>query len=79
MLELIEAVGDTDRAPFRTTIPDGRYSVRATIIAWDEEPGGVGPDGRPTEDALPDLVVQIAPETGTEAYRAAEATFDPPE
>jgi hypothetical protein len=74
----IEAIGDTDQAPFRATIPDGRYSVRATIIAWDEEPGGVGPDGHPTEDALPDFVVQIAPETGTEQYRAVEATFDPP-
>jgi hypothetical protein len=75
----IEGVGDIDRAPLRVTLVDGCYAVRATIVAWDEEPGGRGPDGKPTESALPDFVLQITPEAGTEHYRALEVTFDPPE
>jgi hypothetical protein len=75
----IEGVGDTDRAPLRVTLVDGRYAVRATIVAWDEEPGGRRPAGNPTEDALPDFVLQITPEAGTEQYRTLEVTFDPPE
>lgn len=74
----IEGVGDVDRAPLRVTLPDGRYAVRATIVAWDEEPGGRGPDGNPAQDALPDFVLQISPEAGSEQYRTREVTFDPP-
>jgi hypothetical protein len=75
----IEGVGDSDRAPLRVTLPDARYAVRATIVAWDEEPGGRGPDGKPAEGALPDFVLQISPEDGSEQYRTLEVTFDPPE
>jgi hypothetical protein len=42
-------------------------------------PGGRGRDGKPTEDALPDFVLQISPEDGSEQYRTLEVTFDPPE
>jgi hypothetical protein len=75
----IEGVGDTDRAPLRVSLVDGRYAVRATIVAWDEESGGRGPAGNPTADVLPDFVLQITPEAGTEQYRTLEVTFDPPE
>jgi hypothetical protein len=75
----IEGVGDTTRAPLRVTLADGRYTVRATLVAWDEEPGGRGPDGSPTDTALPDFVLQISPETDPEQYRSLEVTFDPPE
>jgi hypothetical protein len=73
----IEGVGDSSRAPLRVAIADGRYTVRATIVAWDEEPGGRGTDGRPTEASLPDFVLQVSPETGPENYRILEVTFDP--
>jgi hypothetical protein len=75
----IEGVGDPVRAPLRVNLPDGRYAVRATIVAWDDEPGGLGSDGHPAEDALPDFVLQISPEAGLEQYRTLELTFDPPE
>jgi hypothetical protein len=74
----IEGVGDEERAALRVTLPDGRYVVRATIVAWDEEPRASGPDGNPTEDALPDFVVRMSPEAGDESYRTAEITFDQP-
>lgn len=59
-------------------LAQGRYSVRASIVAWDEEPGGLGPDGRPTPNALPDFLVVIAPSDGSEVFRTTDITFDPP-
>jgi hypothetical protein len=72
----IEAVGDPAFAALRISLADGRYAVRSTIVAWNEEPGALTKDGRPTASALSDFVVQIAPELGTEKYRTKEATFD---
>jgi hypothetical protein len=59
------------------TLPDGRYAVRTTLVAWDEEPGAKMPDGSPGPTALPDFVVHIGPATGTEVFRTNEVTFDP--
>jgi hypothetical protein len=59
----IEGVGASDRAPLRVTLPDGRYAVRATIVAWDEEPGGRGPDGKPAEGALRTSSSRFPPRT----------------
>ncbi|MCD2441810.1 hypothetical protein LQ757_05905 [Agromyces sp. SYSU K20354] len=75
----IEYVGLSSNAPLRIPLAEGRYAVRSTIVAWDEEPGALGPDGRPSDDALTDIVVQILPEDGSEVYRTDEVTFDPPE
>lgn len=74
----IEAVGDPASAPLRFPLADGRYAVRSTIVAWNEEPGAIGADGRPIASALSDFVVQIARELGTEKYRTKEVTFDAP-
>lgn len=52
----------------------GRYAVRVTLVAWDDEPGARDSDGNPVPTALPDFVVQIRSET----YRTEAATFDPP-
>ena len=61
------------------SLADGRYAVRSTIVAWNEEPGTLATDGRPTASALSDFVVEIEPELGTEEYRTNEVTFDAPE
>ena len=75
----IEGVGDVAGAPLRLHLGDGRYAVRTSIIAWDEEPGAIGPDGRPTGTALPDFVVHIEFEDGSVPYRTDEITFDGPD
>jgi hypothetical protein len=74
----IEAVGNAESSPVTLSLAPGRYSVRASIVGWDEEPGGRGHDGLPTPDALPDFLVVIAPSDGFEAFRTTEITFDPP-
>lgn len=74
----IEAVGDEASPPVTVTLPAGRYAVRVSLVAWDEEPGVRGPDGRPTAQALPDFLVMIEPSEGSETFRQVEATFDPP-
>lgn len=75
----LESVGDPSSAAIRFPLDDGRYSVRATIVAWDEEPGAMTPDGNPGPSALPGFVIHIEPETSTSIYRTNEVTFDPPE
>ena len=74
----IEAVGVEASSPITVSLPEGHYAVRASIVAWDEEPGARGPDGLPGPDALPDFLVTIAPTDGLESYRTSEVTFDPP-
>jgi hypothetical protein len=73
----IEQVGDPSGAALQVPISDGRYAVRVTMVAWDEEPGSKGPDGMPTTEALADFIIHVSPEAG-ETYRTNELTFDPP-
>jgi hypothetical protein len=75
----IEGIGDRDNAALRLPLPVGRYAVVVTLVAWDDEPASRDPDGRPTDDALPDFVVRVAPEKGDETYRVQGQTFDPPQ
>jgi hypothetical protein len=75
----VEAVGDVSSSPMTLVLAEGRYAVRATIVAWDEEPGARGPDGLPGPTALADFLVCIAPSPGDETFRTSEATFDPPD
>lgn len=75
----IEAVGDPASAALRLPPAGGRYAVRSTIVAWNEEPGALATDGRPAASALPDFAVQIEPESGTEKYRTKDLTFHAPE
>lgn len=74
----IEVVGDAGASPVTLTLPEGRYSVRSSLIAWDEEPGAFGPDARPSPDALPDFLVEVTASNGHEIFRTDEVTFDPP-
>ncbi|MGH3460606.1 MAG: hypothetical protein ACRDP9_03935 [Kribbellaceae bacterium] len=74
----IENVGSPEHATLRMPLMDRRYTVHVTLVGWDEEPGGANPDGTPTESALADFVVAIAPARGSETYRDKEATFDRP-
>jgi len=78
MLSGVEVVGDQQSSQMTLSLPEGRYAVRATILAWDEEPGSRSPDGRPGPDALADFLVSIVPSDGTETFRTSETTFDPP-
>jgi hypothetical protein len=41
----IEAVGDPASAAIRIPLADGRYTVRSTIVAWNEGPGALAADG----------------------------------
>ena len=73
----LEFVGDRDSAPIMATLPDGPYSVRCTLIAWDEEAPSDGPEGSPAEDALPDFLVVVTPAESVDTFRTDETTFDP--
>lgn len=75
----IEAVGDTSSSPITLSLPRGDFAVRATIVAWDEEPGSRNPDGGPGPDALPDFLITVAPRDGIDVFRTSEMTFDPPD
>lgn len=75
----LEAVGTPDLAPITLSLPKGRYAVRATLVAWDEEPGVTMTGGTPGPDALADFLVTISPSDGSESFRTSQATFDPPE
>jgi hypothetical protein len=77
-LSSVEAVGDEPSSTVTLALSAGHYAVRATIVAWDDEPGARGPDGRPGPDSLADFLIAIAPSDGTEDFRNSEATFDPP-
>lgn len=73
----VEAVGDARLSPLKIRLPKGRYSVRISLIAWDEEPGSRGTDGRPTSDALPDFLVHLTPSERAGVFRTSEVTFHP--
>jgi hypothetical protein len=79
VLSGIEAVGVGNGRALSLTLPEGRYAVRASIIAWDEEPGARGSDGLPTQRALPDFLIAIDRSSDTEDFRINEITFDPPQ
>lgn len=53
----IEGAGDPAFAALRFPLADGRYAVRSTIVAWNEEPGALAADGRRAASALSDFVV----------------------
>ncbi|MBM7773670.1 hypothetical protein JOD54_003874 [Actinokineospora baliensis] len=64
-------VGGSHEIPIRA----GRYAVRVHLVDWEAEPGSTTPTAGP----LPDFVVEIHPEYGTEDdYRKSIFTFDKP-
>ncbi len=74
----LEWVGSPESAPIRANLPDGRYAVRCTLVAWDEEAAAHGLDGPPGEDALPDFLVLVEPAEAEADFRTDVVTFDPP-
>jgi hypothetical protein len=75
----LEAVGRyTGIEPVALPTDAGRYSVTIHLIDWKAEPGAADPNGKPMANALSDFIVEIEPESGSEEYRLALATFDRP-
>ncbi|MBR6536976.1 MAG: hypothetical protein IKT67_07220 [Lachnospiraceae bacterium] len=57
-------------------LPEGYYSVKVYIIAWDEEPGAYLDNGDVSPDALSDFVVIIKSNANLESgYRTRINTF----
>ena len=57
-------------------LPEGYYSVKIYLIAWDEEPGAYLENGEISPDALSDFVVIIKSNANLErAYRTKINTF----
>lgn len=57
-------------------LPEGYYSVKVYIIAWDEEPGAYLDNGDISPDALSDFVVIIKSNANLESgYRTRINTF----
>jgi hypothetical protein len=75
----LESVG-----PYRGSEPTvwgldpGRYAVVVHLIDWMAEPGAAAPDDSPLDHALPDFIVEIAPESEATSYRMQLETFDRP-
>ena len=57
-------------------LPEGYYSVKTYLIAWDEEPGAVLENGEISPDALSDFVIIIKSDVDSEReYRTKINTF----
>ena len=57
-------------------LPNGYYSVKIYLIAWDEEPGAYSENGEISPDALSDFVVIIKSNAKLESeYRTRINTF----
>lgn len=57
-------------------LPNGYYSVKIYLIAWDEEPGAYSENGEISPDALSDFVVIIKSNVKLESeYRTRINTF----
>ena len=57
-------------------LPEGNYSVKTYLIAWDEEPGAFLETGEVSPDALSDFVVVIKSNIDLEReYRTKINTF----
>jgi hypothetical protein len=76
----LESVGSYSGAPkIRIALAEGLYSVVFHLVDWKAEPGGADAAGKPTDNALPDFVVEISRELppGSE-YRTKVETFERP-
>jgi hypothetical protein len=73
----IETVGKAPTENIKLIDLDpGDYVVQIHLIAWDDEPGSKGVDGKPTDKALPDFIVCITPSEGTiQSFRTDIETF----
>lgn len=74
----LESIGTHLGGAFSAPLAAGRYAVTVHMIDWEAEPGGMTDEGGPSENALPDLVVEVRPESEGLDYRKAVTTFPPP-
>ncbi|MGC4779925.1 hypothetical protein [Micromonospora chalcea] len=73
----LEAVGQYSGIdPVVLPTEPGRYAVTVHLIDWKAEPGAAGSNGRPAANALPDFIIEVRPESGSEVYRSILATFE---
>ncbi|WP_328876325.1 hypothetical protein OHT76_43280 [Streptomyces sp. NBC_00287] len=72
----LEAVGEYTGAD-RLEIPleAGRYAVQVHLIDWKAEPGSLGADGKPTDGALGDFIIEVTSEIAGAEYRRSLQTF----
>lgn len=82
VLELggLEDVGNfTGAEKLQIPLDAGRYGAVVHLVDWESEPGGLGNDGKPSTDALPDFIVEIfSDHVEGPAYRVNIDTFDRP-
>ena len=56
-------------------LPEGKYSVYSNLIDWAQEPGALDENGKPSKDALPDLIIYLDPQPIDGKYREVTETF----
>jgi len=48
------------------------------MIAWDDEPGAKGPDGKPSASAMSDFVVLVHPASADQKFATDLEAFERP-
>ena len=66
-----------DESVGTTPLSVGDYAVTVALLAWDEEPDMRDAQGSPKSTALPDFLVLVNPQVGTEDFRTTVETFPP--
>lgn len=73
----LEAVGNYSGAEKeQLPLDSGKYAAVVHLVDWQEEPGSQTADGEPTEDALPDFIVEVFGPKDGQAFRTKVETFD---
>jgi hypothetical protein len=65
---------DTKQNVLKLDLKKKDYTVYINLIDWNQEPGALNPNGGPTENALPDMLVFIT-ENHENEYRTDIETF----
>ena len=72
----IEAVsGELRPQAISLDVDPGDYAVLPQLIDWNQEPGAVDENDAPTANALPDIIVYLAPPIDGGVYRTELETF----
>ena len=74
----LEHVGADPASGFAVSLPSGSWAVDTTMIAWDEENGVLGGDGKPSADALSDFVLLVRPVEVGDVFRDEIEAFERP-
>ena len=76
LISSLEQVGVDSRNFLELDLAAGRYTVHIQLIDWTEEPGSKDDNGKPTPNALPDMIVFVQPVgSDAEIYRKDIETF----